>query len=119
MSQEGNTLPRRDALKPVKGTPKYLTGYVAMDICRLTGLSLDDSGKFIDMSRLDWWEQWRVLWAFVGGNYYAVRNPWPEPKRNQCTGCQADWSVSLTDHGFPIHSAPDGGIVGCTQGVHT
>lgn len=113
MSQPGN-LPRRDALPPSRGKqPFYVTGEAAQDLCRLTGLSLAPDGKFIDVSRLEWWDYFRVLWAWVGGNYYAYRKPYPEPV---CLGCSKEWTLTTNDGGLPIHLADDeiGGIVGCT-----
>jgi hypothetical protein len=113
MSQPGNTpLPRRDALPPSRGRPFYITGEAAQDLCRLTGLELATDGKFIDVSRLPWWDYWRVLWAWVGGNYYAWCKPFPE---RVCLGCLEGWPLSSNEHGYPIHLARDtiGGIVGC------
>ncbi len=105
---------RRDALPHVEGTPKYLTGDVARDVCRLTDLRLDDAGMFLDLSRLDWWDQWRVAWALIGGHYYCASNPWPE-RFTGCLGCSKDWPEGTTVGGFPIHYALDelGGVVGC------
>ena len=134
MSQQGNTpLPRRDALPPAKGKPFYITGEAAQDLCRLTGLSLNPDGKFLDVSRLSFWDYFRVLWTWVGGNYWCFCNPWPKKRPhgqegkldtaaksgpNQCMGCQADWPTEQTKYGFTIHRVTDGyphEIVGCTK----
>jgi hypothetical protein len=127
-------LPRRDALPPVEGTPFYVTGNDALDICRLTGLSLDDAGMFIDLSRLSWWDKLKVMWAVIGFHYYADCNPWPERradpeirelyderdrllKHSKCEGCEAGWPMRYAPVGFPFHDAPDG-PVGCAKVTH-
>jgi hypothetical protein len=70
----------------------YLTGTEAVDVARLTKLPLSSSlhrrwevpdiaaeavratdHVYLDLTRLDWWDQWRVLFARVGGYYYLRR----------------------------------------------
>jgi hypothetical protein len=87
MSQPGNQL-------------VYLTGFVACDVAKLTGLPIycrprvalktypedavhpvaaeeaiqrgawrhDD--VLMDLSRMEWWDRWKVAWALIGGHAY-------------------------------------------------
>ncbi len=52
--------------------PKYLTGTEAGDVSRRTDIPPDDAGLFIDLSRLDWFDRWRVMWARVGMHTWFV-----------------------------------------------
>lgn len=70
----------------------YLTGAEAVDVARLTGLRLStprhslrdepdidprDVGRatvILDLTRLDWWDRWRVAWARVGAHYWCYIN---------------------------------------------
>ena len=116
MSQPGNRPPKWGALPAVEGVPKYITGETALDVVRLTGLSLDPAGKFIDVSRLSWVDRLRVTLAMVGAHYYCdVQEGITRPRPAFCVGCHHGWPVSQTSAGFPIHTALDriGGTIGC------
>ena len=120
MSQTGNT--RGYSLPAVK-VPRYIAGPFAQDICRLTGLSLDPAGKFLDVGRMSWVDRLRVAFAIVGGHYYCdvqegITRPLRLKQQNQCMGCQASWPFGTTLHGFTIHQVVGGypgEIVGCSR----
>lgn len=78
--------------------PRYLTGSVARDISRMTDIPPDDAGLFIDLSRLGWWDRFRVMWAFLGGHWYC----------------------DLTENNIPICARCDRRVsktMGCKDGV--
>lgn len=67
----------------------WIVGQESVDIARLTGLPLnhlldrhkakpaihadavrDPDNMYLDLSRLDWSDRWRVAWARIGAHYY-------------------------------------------------
>jgi hypothetical protein len=83
----------------------YLSGLVAVDVSRLTGLPLAQIGSrldegaeihpfavthpermFLDLTRMAWWDRWRVAWALIGAHYYLDAN-------ERIEGCHRELSL--------------------------
>lgn len=65
------------------GSVTFFVDEEAVDISRLTGLpwSFQKTHQrgvlrpYLEISSLDWFDKWRVAWAYIGAHYYVTTVP--------------------------------------------